>query len=368
VRALALWPGSRRTAVVDRPEPVLGSPTDVLVRVLEVGVCGTDAELCSSHIGTAPAGGDHLVPGHEALGEVLEVGAAVAGLAPGDLVAPSVRRPCAQPACAACRSRNQDYCESGEFTERGIRGAHGFLAERIVEDQRYLHRLPGSLRRVGVLVEPLSIAEKAVRQYAAVQRRLPWLAGRDDRALLAGRRALVLGAGRVGMLGALLLRQRGCEVWVYSREPADDPRVALLGEAVGGIELVYEAAGDAALVLDVLPQLGRNAAFVATGVPDAARRVDVAAGELLNRMVVANQLLVGTVNASHADFVAAVRDLEAVAERWPRAVSGIVTGRRELAEFCECAVRKRGIKEVIVLGPVVRPAPARPGPEPPAPP
>jgi hypothetical protein len=156
---------------------------------------------------------------------------------------------------------------------------------------------------------------------------------------------------------------------VYSRAPADDPRVALLeeagaryleagrvpvgalGEAVGGIELVYEAAGDAALVLDVLPQLGRNAAFVATGVPDAARRVDVAAGELLTRMVVANRLLVGTVNASHADFVAAVRDLEAIAGRWPDAVSGIVTGRRELVEFCECAVRKRGIKEVIALAP-----------------
>lgn len=369
MRALALWPARRRTGVVDHPEPALASPSDVLVRILEVGVCGTDAELCDFLIGTPPAGSDYLVPGHEAIGEVVEVGAAVSSLAPGDLVVPSVRRPCPHPGCAACRSGNQDFCETGDFTERGIRAAHGFLAERIVEEERSLYRLSRSLRPVGVLLEPLTIAEKGVRQYLAVQRRLPWLRDAGDREILAGRRALVLGAGPVGILGAMLLRERGCEVWVYSREPADDPRAALvestgaryldaarlpvaaLAEEVGGIDLVYEAAGSAALALATLSQLGRNAAFVTTGVPRGGSRVDLPADDLLTRIVVANQLLVGTVNASHADFVAAVRDLEEFAKRWGRATAGIVTGRRGLGEFCECAVRKRGVKEVIALAP-----------------
>jgi threonine dehydrogenase-like Zn-dependent dehydrogenase len=367
VRALALWPARRRSGLIDHPEPALAAPADVLVRVLEVGVCGTDAELCDFHLGTPPDGSDYLIPGHEAIGEVMEVGPAVSSLAPGDLVVPSVRRPCPHPDCAACRSGNQDFCETGDFTERGIRAAHGFLAERIVEEERYLYRLPRSLRRVGVLVEPLTIAEKGVRQYLAVQRRLPWLREEGDREILAGRRALVLGAGPVGILGAMLLRERGCEVWVYSREPADDPRAALLestgaryleaarvpvaslAEEVGGIDLVYEAAGDAPLALATLRQLGRNAAFVTTGVPRGGSRVDLAADDLLTGIVVANQLLVGTVNASHDDFLAAVRDLESFAARWASATTGIVSGRRALEEFCDCAVRKRGVKEVIAL-------------------
>jgi hypothetical protein len=165
----------------------------------------------------------------------------------------------------------------------------------------------------------------------------------------------------------MLLRERGCEVWVYSREPAADPRAALvestgaryleaahipvaaLAEEVGSIDLVYEAAGDAALALGTLRQLGRNAAFVTTGVPRGGTRVNLPADDLLTGMVVANQLLVGTVNASHADFVAAVRDLEEFARRWGSAVAGIVSGRRALGEFCECAVRKRGVKEVITI-------------------
>jgi threonine dehydrogenase-like Zn-dependent dehydrogenase len=367
VRALALWPARGSSGVVNHPEPAIVSPTDVLVRILEVGICGTDAELCDFLIGAPPAGSDYLIPGHEAVGEVVEVGAAVSALAPGDLVVPSVRRPCSHPRCAACRSGSQDFCETGDFTERGIRAAHGFLAERIVEEERYLYRLPRSLREVGVLVEPLTIAEKGIRQYLAVQRRLPWLRDAADREILAGRHALVLGAGPVGILGAMLLRERGCEVWVYSREPDDDPRAALvesigaryleaahlpvaaLAEEIGGIDLVYEAAGSAALALATLSQLGRNAAFVTTGVPRGGSRVDLPADDLLTRIVVANQLLVGTVNASHADFVAAVRDLEEFAGRWGSAVGGIVTGRRALGEFCECAVRKQGVKEVITI-------------------
>ena len=143
----------------------------VRVRMLEVGVCGTDAELCAFEYGDPPANEDYLIVGHEALGRIEEVGAEVERLRVGDLVVPSVRRPCSHERCAACATGNQDFCVTGDFTERGIKGAHGFLAEEIAEQERYLHIVPAELRDVGVLTEPLTIAEKALRQYAAIQRR-----------------------------------------------------------------------------------------------------------------------------------------------------------------------------------------------------
>jgi glucose 1-dehydrogenase len=301
---------------------------------------------------------------------VEEVGPGVARLRPGDLVVPSVRRPCPRPDCPACRSGNQDFCVTGQFTERGLAGAHGFLAERIVEEEEYLYRMPAALREVGVLTEPLTIAEKGLRQYLAVQRRLPWLEGAPESEVLAGKRAVVLGAGPVGILGCMLLRARGCEVWVYSREPASAPRAALvestgavyrsstattvsaLAAEVGGIDLVYEAAGSPALAFDVLQYLARNGVFVLTGVPRGGGPIEIQGDPLMTGIVVRNAMLVGTVNAGREDFVAAIRDLEAFVAAWPDAVRGIITGRHQLADFCRCATDRSGdgIKEIIALG------------------
>jgi threonine dehydrogenase-like Zn-dependent dehydrogenase len=282
-------------------------------------------------------------------------------------VVPSVRRPCPRGDCVACRSGNQDFCLTGAYTERGINGAHGFLVDRFVEDERYLYRLPPALRAVAVLTEPLSIAEKGLRQYLAIQRRLPWQRTADEATMLAGRRAVVLGAGAVGMLGAMLLRLRGCDVWVYSREAADSPRAALLREIgaryrssadlpvdglageVGGIEMVYEAAGSPELSLATLESMGRNGAFILTGATGGGGRLDLGADALLNSMVVGNLVLAGTVNASHTDFVRAVSDLEAFVDRWPDVVPRLITGRHPRERFHDRVLHRTGIKEIIDL-------------------
>ncbi|MGH9333743.1 MAG: alcohol dehydrogenase catalytic domain-containing protein, partial [Vicinamibacteria bacterium] len=159
MRGIAAFPDEKQLKIVDHPEPHLETETDVKLRMLDVGVCGTDRKIARFEYGVAPASSPYLVLGHESLGEVTETGSAVKGISPGDLVVIMVRRPCARPSCPACAAGRPDFCLTGEFTERGIRGRHGFMTERVVDGQRYMHVVPHELREVGVLVEPLTIAE-----------------------------------------------------------------------------------------------------------------------------------------------------------------------------------------------------------------
>lgn len=367
MKAFAVWSKEERSGVVDVDEPALASPTAVKLRMLDVGVCGTDAELCEFAYGEPPEGQAFLITGHEALGEVVEVGDEVEWLNEGDLVVPSVRRPCPRPDCPACRGGNQDFCLTGEYTERGIKGAHGFLAETVVEESRYLTPVPRELRRVGVLTEPLTIAEKALRQFLEVERRLPWNAQASDDAILRGKQAVVIGAGPVGLLGAMLLLNRGLQVTVYSRSPepndkaslarsigaeyvsSEETRFAPLAEHLGRVDLVYEAAGASKVAFEVLRGLGTNGVFLFTGVPGRKERFEIDGAAIMKSVVLNNQAVLGTVNASRGDFAAAVRDLGRFQEAWPDALAGIITARHPMAQFCRSAAAKEGIKHVIAV-------------------
>src|ERR1700754_2503618 len=220
MRAVAAFPAEKSMRLVDHPEPPAPRGSEVALRVLDVGVCGTDREIAHFDYGTPPTGSDYLVIGHESLGRVIEVGPDVQHVRKGDLVVTTVRRPCPHPDCRACSVGRQDFCFTGDFSERGIKERHGFMTELVVDDERFMHVVPGALREVGVLIEPLTIAEKGLRQVWDVQDRLPWttpgahLPG-------AGHQALVLGAGPVGMLGLLALLVRGFDTWMYSGSPPD---------------------------------------------------------------------------------------------------------------------------------------------------
>ena len=339
----------------------------VRVRMLEVGVCGTDAELCRFEYGDPPEGESYLIVGHEALGRVEEVGDDVERLRVGDLVVPSVRRPCPHERCAACRSGNQDFCITGDYTERGIKQAHGFLAEQVVEHERYLHIVPAELREVGVLTEPLTIAEKGLRQYAAIQRRLPWLTEADEETFMHGRRAVVLGAGPVGLLGAMLLVERGFETIVFSRGEPDSPNAKLamafgatyvssgrvtfekLADRTRQIDLIYEATGAPALAFDVMQHLDANAVCILTGVPGEGEPFEVDGDVIMKSIVLQNQIIAGTVNASRRDFGRAIRDLGRFQSAWPNELRGIITQRASMDEFCDQATNKEGIKSIIAI-------------------
>src|SRR5690242_783265 len=228
MKAAAVFPNRRSLGVVnDFPAPKITNPTEVRMRVLSVGVCGTDREIASSGYGTAPQGSDYLVLGHECIAEVIEAGPEVEKLKPGDLVIPMVRRPCDDPSCVACRAGRQDFCYTGHYRERGIKEMHGFMTEAIVDEAQYMNYVPPAIREVAVLVEPLTIAEKGLIQALQIQNRLPW--GRD----VYQHRAVVLGAGPVGLLGAMTLRNAGFSVTVYSRSRAPNESATIV-RAIGG--------------------------------------------------------------------------------------------------------------------------------------
>lgn len=369
MRAVAAFQSERAIRLIDdHPAPSIGAADEVCLQVLEVGVCGTDREIARFDYGEPPPGSEYLVLGHESLARVLSVGPAVTRVAPGDLVVPMVRRPCPDPTCRACRHGRQDFCFTGGFSERGIRREHGFLAEQVVERERYLHVLPPSLRSIGVLVEPLTIAEKALRQVWDVQDRLPWTLPSTSPEPGQGQRALVLGAGPVGLLGCLTLLVRGFETWVYSLEPQGGPKaewvasvgaryisgadvpVARLAEATGGIDLVYEATGAAKISFEALEELGPNGVFVFTGVPGRKGPIELQANALMRRLVLDNQLVFGTVNAGPDAFGAAISDLERFHTRWPSALGALITGRYPISAYAELLLGPRsGIKQVICL-------------------
>ncbi len=357
-----MWPGSRRVAVVDHPEPVAASPADVWLRMLEVGVCGTDREICAFEYGTPPAGSDYLVLGHESLARVERADPST-GLSAGQLVVPMVRRPCADPACDACRAGRQDFCRTGAYVERGILGAHGFMAERVVEDARWLVPVPEALRGVAVLVEPLTIAEKALLEVTAMQDRMPWVRPGGE-----GRRALVLGGGPVGLLGAMAFRAAGYGVTLVSRQPVTDVRASVL-QAIGGayasaesesmtdivgrlgrVDVVYEGIGASAPAFEALAALGPNATFVFTGVPGRKGAPDLDGSVVMRSLVLRNQVLMGTVNAGRDAFERAVADLGRFHAQWPDAVRALITARVALEDApAALLARGAGIKTVVRL-------------------
>jgi threonine dehydrogenase-like Zn-dependent dehydrogenase len=369
MKAVAVFPGNKQFKVIrDFPEPRIESPKQIKVRMLDVGICGTDKDIVHFQYGTPPEGSPYLVIGHESLGDVVETGANVSQVHKGDLIVLSVRRPCDHPDCIACRSGRQDFCYTGDFTERGIKERHGYMTELAVEDAQYAFPVPHELRDVAVLVEPLTIAEKAVEQLWAVQQRLPW-AHRlkpGTQAASWNQRVLVLGAGPVGLLGAMKFVIEGFETFIYSRVDASSTRVDIANQIgakfikasqvdadgivkiVGRIDLVYEAVGASNLAFQVMTCLAINGVFIFTGVPGRKEPMNVDTSLFMRNHVLKNQVIFGTVNAGPDSFKSAIADIGEFHRRWPDALRAIITHRLTIDDAEQpLAGKVPGIKNVI---------------------
>ncbi len=359
MQALAITPGTTDIALVERPEPKISQPTEVKLKVLQVGICGTDREEAAGGRADAPAGQTQLVIGHEMFGQVVEVGAAVKNFKRGDFGVFMVRRPC--PGCASCNAGRADMCLTGNYTERGIKGRDGFQAEFVVDDAQFLVKIPSKIKHLGVLTEPTSVGAKAIDEACRVQAaRLP---GEKAATYLQGKRALVVGIGPIGLLGAMILRLRGAEVIGMDIVDETSIRPTLLkqlggryvdgrqtktldlDDQLGQIDLIFEATGVAQLEFDLIDALGINGIYLVTGIPAGDRPVTVQPGSLMQQLVLKNQILVGSVNASHGHFVQSVRDLAAAHGRWPEVMDKIITDRHAHTDFA-AALGRHGSDEI----------------------
>jgi threonine dehydrogenase-like Zn-dependent dehydrogenase len=369
MKAIGVMPGRKEVRLVEHVAPEISREDEVKVRTLDVGICGTDKEICTFVYGAPPQGFDYLVIGHESLGEVVQVGKNVRGLKPGDLVVPSVRRPCEHDHCQPCQAELQDFCSTGDFTERGIKMRHGYMTEYYVDQEKFFNFVPANLRDVAVLVEPLTVAEKGLAQAWKTQQRLPWVhknAPPDQ--LGKGLNAVVLGAGPIGILGAMALVANGFKVYVYSRMQKPNAKAALvesigatyisaetetpdqLAQRVGNIDLIYEGIGNSAVSFDVLRVLGQNGIFIFTGIPAPGKTITAAGNDIMRNIVLKNQAVIGTVNADRAAFQNAIRDLGIFMERWPDALKALITARYKIDSYRDLLLGdkdRNSIKNVI---------------------
>jgi threonine dehydrogenase-like Zn-dependent dehydrogenase len=347
MHALVTRPGvAHSTRVADVPAAHTG-PGQLPLRVLEIGVCGTDREISEGVFGVPPESEAELVLGHELLGAVDGDGH---GFSRGDLVTATVRRSCAH--CRACEEGSPDSCLTGDYTERGITRLDGFACELVAEDAAHLIRIPGSLGRLGVLAEPTSICERAIRHARTIGGRQPWEL----------ERALVLGAGAIGILSTFLLRLAGVDVWTSGLEAqvdlvtecgaryvsTQDVPLDALREDVGGFDLVIAAVPDAQVMADSLGLLRRSGVACLLGIDGRNQTVEIDGPVLGVDAILENRVLFGSVNAHRQDWLAGVEALDRARERWPGALETFVGLRVPLDRFAE-AFAYRGGKATLVL-------------------
>lgn len=331
------------------------------MKVLRVGVDGTDKEINNAEYGAAPEGEDFLVIGHEGFGVVEEVGPAVSELKPGDYVVATVRRPGGS---IYDLIGTNDMTTDDQYFERGINLRHGFLSEYYVEDAEFVVKIPRGLKNVGVLLEPMTVVQKGITQAYEIQRRLR---------VWRPRRAAVLGAGTIGLLATLVLRLKGIEVVTFGRSQrpylnsdlleelgakyisTEDISVQDFAVKNGSFDLIFEATGFSPIVFDAMQALEKNGVLVLSSVTGGDRKAEVPADKINLDFVLGNRVMVGTVNANREYFESGAKDMAAAVleygdwlerllthpvhglENYEQLFEALTNGNGVIKAFCEVA-------------------------------
>jgi glucose 1-dehydrogenase len=347
MRAITLDPGTPDSAALEEvpePPPAEGA---ILVDGIALGICGTDAEIVRGVYGEAPPGEQRLILGHESLGRVAAAPEG-SGFAPGDLLAGIVRRPDPVP-CPSCAAGEWDFCRNGQYTERGIKGLHGFGSERWRIEPEFAVKIDPGLGLIGVLMEPTSIVAKAWEQIDRVL----------TRATIGPQRVLVTGAGPIGLLAALLAQQRGYELHVLDRA-TDGPKPELardLGATyhTGGVrevdpapDIIVEATGVSEVVIDAMCHTAANGIVCLTGISSGGHDITLDAGVMNRTIVLENDLVFGSVNANRRHYEAAADALARADRVW---LERLITRRVTLEHWRDALTREpHDIKVVVDLG------------------
>jgi threonine dehydrogenase-like Zn-dependent dehydrogenase len=316
---------------------------------MRIGVCGTDTDIISGFYGEAPTGSPYLIIGHESLSRVEETGPGIRGFKKGDLVVPTVRRNCAEN-CLNCRNGESDMCLTGHYKEHGIKGLHGFASEFAITDSRFVVKLPEALSEVGVLLEPLTIVEKGINQIFLMQQaRMKWKPAK----------ALVLGAGAVGLLATALLQLRGLAVCTVARKPPESTKAKLVVSTGAGyvdaertplssmenrFDIVFEATGASSVALEAQNLCDANGVVSFVGIYRSKVATEDA-GKVFTNLVLGNRLYFGSVNANISYFRQGVGDLVRIRRRWNGFLERIITEEIPVSEW-ERAYSPRGEDDV----------------------
>ena len=335
MKAIAVFPGESNTAhLAEMPKPSVDEVPNgrgVLVKVLRVGVDGTDKEINAAAYGNAPQGYDFLVIGHESFGQVEAVGPNVVEVKPGDYVVATVRRPGSSIYDLIGTS---DMTTDDTYFERGINLRHGYMSEYYVDDAEFIVKIPQGLKEIGVLLEPTTVVEKGVAQAYEIQRRLR---------VWHPRRAAVMGAGTIGLLATLVLRLRGLQVTTFglnSKPYLNSDLIEAIGatyqstkdmsilegaKKYGPFDIVFEATGFSPVVFDSMQALGKNGVLVLSSVTGGDRKIEVPADKINLGFVLGNKVMVGTVNANREYFEMGVKDMAQAEAEYPGWLQRLLT-------------------------------------------
>ncbi len=344
MKAITIVPGKANSASLrDVPEPPLRDGS-ILVRALELGICGTDHELISAEYGYATPGYDYLILGHESLG-IVEEAPANSGFSKGDLVVGIVRRPDPEP-CIACAVGEWDMCRNGKYTERGIKQRNGFGSERWRIEPDFTVKLDPALRDVGVLMEPSTILAKAWDHITRIGERAKW----------APRTLLVTGAGPIGLLAAMMGKQRGLEVHVLD-QVTSGPKPDLV-RALGGTyhtgpvnkigflpDVAIECTGVAPLIAETMAHLANDAILCLAGVSSSHQDQTLDLGTINRNMVLENSVIFGSVNANRHHYELAAQALAKADHSW---LCQLISRRVPVDHFEDALNRQPGDIKVVI--------------------
>lgn len=344
MKAITIHPGQANSArISDVPAPAASYGT-VLVKGLELGICGTDFELVSGDYGWAPPHDDYLILGHESLGSVEEAPVET-GLVRGDLVVGIVRRPDPEP-CMACAVGEWDMCRNGRYTECGIKERHGFGSEWWRIEPEFAVKLNPGLRKVGILLEPTSVVAKAWDHITRIGERSRW----------APRTLLVTGAGPIGLLAALIGKQRGLEVHVLDR--VKDGLKPQLVEELGAFyhtgpisglkfrpDVLIECTGVGPLIIESMGAIGSDGILCLVGVASHGQEEQIHMGDLSRCLVLENAAIFGTVNANLNHYQMAEKVLLRADQKW---LGQLISRKESLANWQSALQRKPDDIKVVI--------------------